>query len=465
VRRRLLTSYLSITLFVLVALALPLGLSFSQTEERRLTSRIQDDAYALALRAGTPLEQGDTVTLGRLARQLAGRAEAAIVVVDSRGTVLASAGSAVPGAGTMTLGVPDLDAGRGGRQVTGRRGNAAGDVLAVTVPVLSGDGRVGALRVSASVAVVDDAVQRSWLLLGGLAGLIALIVGLVSTLLARSFTRPVAALDASAARLGEGDLAARVAVPDDPPELRRLARSFNATAERLGSLLRSQRGFVADASHQLRTPLAALRLRLENIEADGPRHRPEDLDGALAEVSRLTELVESLLVLARAEDAPAPSVDVPLDPVIEARLDAWSAVADERGVRLEADVADVGVRSEPGRLEQVLDNLLSNALDAAPAGSVVRVGVRQVGERVTITVRDRGPGMTLEQQARAFDRFWRSPDARHSRSGFGLGLPIVRRLVLADGGDVLLGDGPEGGLTVTVSLPATRRVVSERVGV
>jgi two-component system OmpR family sensor kinase len=264
---------------------------------------------------------------------------------------------------------------------------------------------------------------------------------------------------------GDGDLAARVAVPDDPPELRRLARSFNATAERLGSLLRSQRGFVADASHQLRTPLAALRLRLENIEAEGPRHRAEDLDGALAEAARLTELVESLLVLARAEDAPAPSVDVPLAPVIEARLDAWSAVADERAVRLEADVADVGVRSEPGRLEQVLDNLLSNALDAAPAGSVVRVGVRPVGERVTITVRDRGPGMTLEQQARAFDRFWRSPDARHSRSGFGLGLPIVRRLVLADGGDVLLGDGPDGGLTVTVSLPAARRVASERVGV
>src|SRR5450631_4196184 len=167
---------------------------------------------------------------------------------------------------------------------------------------------------------------------------------------------------------GAGDLAARSAVPDDPPELRRLARSFNATAERLGSLLRSQRGFVADASHQLRTPLAALRLRLENIEADGPQHRPEDLDGALAEVARLTELVDSLLVLARAEDAPAPSVDVSLEPVIEARLDAWSAVADERAVRLEADVADVGVRSEPGRLEQVLDNLLSNALNAAPAG-------------------------------------------------------------------------------------------------
>jgi signal transduction histidine kinase len=465
VRRRLLISYLSITLFVLVALALPLGLSFSQTEERRLTSRTQDDAYALALRAGTPLEQGDTATLGHLARQLAGRAHAAIVIVDSHGTVLAATGSGTPRPGTMTIGVGDLDAGRTGRQVTGRRLTPAGQVLAVTVPVLSGDGRVGALRVSTSVAAVHDAVQRNWLLLAGLAGLIALIVGLVSTLLARSFTRPVAALDASAARLGDGDLAARVAVPADPPELRRLARSFNATAERLESLLTSQRGFVADASHQLRTPLAALRLRLENIEAEGPLHRPEDLDGALTEVARLTELVESLLILARAEDAPTPSVDVPLEPLVEARLDAWSAVAHERGVRLAADVADVGVRSEAGRVEQVLDNLLSNALDAAPAGTEVRVGVCPAGERVTITVRDRGPGMTLDQQARAFDRFWRSPDARHSRSGFGLGLPIVRRLVVADGGDVQLGDTPDGGLSVTVSLPAARRPASQRVGV
>ncbi len=462
-RRRLLISYLSLTLFVLLALALPLGLSFAQTEDRRLTSRIQDDAFALALRTGTTLQQGDTATLGRVVHQFAGRVHATIVVVDSRGTVLTSAGPAEPRPGTMTAGFADLDSGRQGHEVAGRRATRQGDVLAVTAPVLAGDGRVGALRVSASVDVIDAAVRRNWLLLAGLAGLIALIVGLVSTLLARSFTRPLAQLDDSAARLGGGDLGARVDVPDDPPELRRLARSFNATAERLESLLTSQRGFVADASHQLRTPLAALRLRLENIEADGPRHRREDLDGALAEVARLTDLVESLLILARAEDAPAPSVDVPLVPVVEARLDAWSAVAAERGVHLAADVADVGVRSEPGRLEQVLDNLLSNALDAAPAGSVVRVGVQRAGEHVAISVRDGGPGMTLEQQARAFDRFWRSPGSRGARSGFGLGLPIVRRLVLADGGDVTLGHAPEGGLAVTVSLPAARRA-PERVG-
>lgn len=188
-RRRLLISYLSITLFVLVALALPLGLSFSQTEERRLTTRIQDDAFALAVRAGTPLQQRDTATLGRLVHELARRAQAGIVAVDAHGTVLASAGPAEPRPGTSTAGVADLDSARQGHQVTGRRASRHGDLLAVTVPLLSGDGTAGALRVSAPVAVIDDAVQRNWLLLGGLAGLIALIVGLVSTLLARSFTR------------------------------------------------------------------------------------------------------------------------------------------------------------------------------------------------------------------------------------------------------------------------------------
>jgi len=105
VRRRLLISYLSITLFVLLALALPLGLAFSQTEDRRLASRIQDDAYGLALQTGTPLQQGDTATLGHLVHQFAGRVQAAIVVVDARGVVLASGGSAEPRPGATTVGV------------------------------------------------------------------------------------------------------------------------------------------------------------------------------------------------------------------------------------------------------------------------------------------------------------------------------------------------------------------------
>ena len=454
-KRRLLISYLSITCFVLLALALPLGLSYGQGQERQLTSRVQDDAFALALRADVPLAHGDTATLGRLVHELSAGTGDGVVVVGGDGRVLAAAGAAEPTVGTTST-AADLVSAEHGHPVTARRSTGRGDVLAVSVPVLASRDTVGALRVSSSFSVVDHAVTRNWALLGGLAGIIALIVLLVSSLLARSFTRPLAELDIGAARLGDGDLGARVAVPADPPELRRLARSFNATAERLESLLTSQRAFVADASHQLRSPLAALRLRLENVEADGPEHRPEDLDGALAEVRRLTALVESLLVLARAEDAPAPSVDVALAPLVEARLDAWGAVAAGRGVHLDAMIRPVAVRSDPGRLDQVLDNLLSNALDVAPRGSVVRVAARPVGGRVELEVRDHGPGMTLEQRARAFDRFWRSPSARRTHGGFGLGLPIVRRLVVADGGDVWLEDPPGGGLAVVVALPATR---------
>ncbi len=456
-RRRLLISYLSITCFVLVALALPLGLSYRQGQERQLTSRVQDDALALALRADVPLAQGDTTTLHRVVRELARGTGDGVVVVGSDGRVLATAGPDQPAVGTTST-AADLTSAKHGHPVTDHRRIAGGDALAVSVPVLSSRGTVGALRMTASLGVVDHAVTRNWLLLGGLAGVIALIVLLVSTLLARSFTRPLAELDVGAARLGDGDLAVRVPVPADPPELRRLAASFNTTAARLESLLSSQRAFVADASHQLRTPLAALRLRLENVEADGPDHRPEDLDGALAEVRRLTALVESLLVLARAEDAPAPSVDVALAPLVEARLDAWGAVAAERGVHLDAAVSHVAVRSDPGRLDQVLDNLLSNALDVAPRGSAVHVSARAVATRVELAVRDRGPGMTQEQRARAFDRFWRSASTRRTDGGFGLGLPIVRRLVLADGGDVRLEDAPGGGLAVLVSLPATHPV-------
>ncbi len=456
-RRRLLISYLSITCFVLVALALPLGLSYRQGQERQLTGRVQDDAFALALRVDVPLAQGDMTTLQRVVRELSKSTGDSVVVVGGDGRVLATAGTDEPPVGSISR-TADLTSAEHGHPVTGHRTISGGDALAVSVPVLSSRGTIGALRMSSSLAVVDDAVTRNWLILGGLAGVIALIVLLVSTLLARSFTRPIADLDAGAAGLGDGDLAVRVAVPSDPPELRRLAQSFNTTAARLESLLSSQRAFIADASHQLRTPLAALRLRLENVEADGPDHRPEDLDGALAEVRRLTALVESLLVLTRAEDAPAPSASVSLAPLVEARLDAWRAVAAERGVHLEASVRHVAVRSDPGRLDQVLDNLLSNALDVAPRGTAVEVSARSLGACVELEVRDRGPGMTPEQRARAFDRFWRSSTSRRTDGGFGLGLPIVRRLVLADGGDVRLEDAPGGGLAVVVSLPATRAV-------
>ncbi len=454
-RRRLLASYLSITCFVLIALGLPLGWSYANTEDRRLATDVQQDAFGFSQRAGALFDEGavaDAADLQVVVDRYAEQRRARVVVTDVDGAVVVAS----PGASSRAATAAMAMAQRGVEIRDTYASDGFGETVGVAVPVLSSGRLEGAVLVEVSRADTAARIRNNWLLLGALGGLILLVVGTVSTLLARSFTKPLADLDRGAARLGEGDLAVRVAVPADPPELTGLARSFNATAERLDALVRSQQAFVADASHQLRTPLAALRLRLENLEAervDGVESVPEDIERSLAEVQRLSQLVDSLLVLTRAEaDRRAPeSVDV--GAVVADRRDAWAAYAAEAGVVVVADTPSLLVRSVPGRIEQVLDNLISNALEVAPAGTPVRVEVRRVGDKAEVEVCDAGPGIPPDQRVRAFDRFWRGGATRRDGGGFGLGLAIVRELVAADGGDVELGDAPEGGLAVTVRLP------------
>jgi signal transduction histidine kinase len=228
---------------------------------------------------------------------------------------------------------------------------------------------------------------------------------------------------------------------------------------------------VADASHQLRTPLAALRLRLEIIESDADGVVADDLDGALQEVERLSRLVDALLALARAEQAESDPVPVSLDGLVAGRCEAWDAFAAERHVHVDAvRIGDPWACVTPGRLEQVVDNLLNNALEVAPAGSVVRLTTTELAESVELAVADEGPGMTAGQRARAFDRFWQSGEARRDgrpNGHFGLGLAIVRELVTRDGGDVTLAparpnDETHPGLVVTVRL---RRAAVPRLAV
>lgn len=456
-RRRLLASYLSITFFVLLALGLPLGASYANTEHRRLENDVQQDAFGFSQRAGALVDEGGDAAarekLDIIVDQYARDVGARVVVTDADGAVVAASSRGARSASTPAM----LLAQRGIEVTDSYTDPVLGDTMGVAVPVLA-DGKVdGAVQVEMSKAATEQRIQRNWLLLAGLGGVIALVVLLVSTLLARSVTKPLADLDRGAARLGEGDLAVRVEVPDDPPELAGLARSFNSTAERLEALVRSQQAFVADASHQLRTPLAALRLRLENLEADGGEDGSEDVERSLAEVQRLSQLVDSLLVLTRAEAARRMPEPVDLGAVIADRTDAWAALAFERGVAIDAALdpewPSVRVRSVPGRIEQVLDNLLSNALEVAPAGSSVRIAVHREPTDARIEVCDAGPGMTAEQRARAFDRFWRGGGARRDGGGFGLGLAIVRELINADGGSVTLDEAPEGGLVARFRLP------------
>jgi signal transduction histidine kinase len=183
-----------------------------------------------------------------------------------------------------------------------------------------------------------------------------------------------------------------------------------------------------------------------------------DALGALDEVNRLSVLVDGLLELARAEKLGSSPEPIDASALVMARRDAWAAFAEEHDVRIDVRVDGAAVMATPGRLDQVLDNLLNNALEVAPPGSAVEVFAVRAGDLVRLGVSDAGPGLDEQQRARAFDRFWSSgDDSVDGGSGFGLGLAIVRQLVVADGGGVTLGSSATGGLEVTIALPAADR--------
>ncbi|TDB69753.1 HAMP domain-containing histidine kinase [Micromonospora sp. KC723] len=328
--------------------------------------------------------------------------------------------------------------------------------LVLAVPAHGGDGEVvGAVRISYPAAPVDTRIQQIWMFRAALAGAVLIVAALLGSLLARRLTRPLRELNEMASVLRDGDLTAR-AKESGPAEVRTLARTLNTATETIDALIRSQRAFVADASHQLRTPLTALRLALDNIAdgTDDPTTR-EDVERATAEVVRMTRLVNGLLALAKAQAQVAPVARVPVNRVVAERFEIWRAVADDRAVelRLDAPASDIFALATPGHLEQVLDNVLSNALDFSPNDGVVTVSVRRQEGRVVTTVMDDGPGLSPAERERAFDRFWRGP-AGPGRSGFGLGLAIVKQLVVDNGGTVDLGESPSGGVAVRIALRA-----------
>lgn len=346
--------------------------------------------------------------------------------------------------------------------------------LVITVPARAQAGAgtgdvVGAVRI---IFPTEELTDRFWNIWGFRAilavGVLVIAAGL-GYLAARWLTRPLRQLNAMASRFSDGDLTARSPVTG-PHETQTLARTLNQGAERLDTLIAAQRVFVADASHQLRTPLTALRLSLDNI-ADGvdDPYVTEDVEQATAEVVRMSRLVNGLLVLARAEAQATVAEPLPLRDILEERLTVWQPAADERGVTITlagsllAGPPDdrLEVLASPGHLDQVLDNVLSNALEVSPDGGTITVRATWAEphhDEVVLEILDQGPGMSDADKARAFDRFWRGHGLT-GRSGSGLGLAIVKQLVTDDGGAVTLRDAPgPGGLGVRISLrPASPR--------
>jgi signal transduction histidine kinase len=440
--RRIIITVLALFAAVLGTVAVPLGIIVANEYRQVFT----DGAVASATLVGNVAEEqlddgAGGQALSRLVSQFASSGDR-VSVLDKSGVRIA--GSPVP---------PPVSPARLAAVRADRRYHvySVPDAVLVLIAVRSdsGRGRVGVVALYRPSGAVDKRIAALWGLIAVICAAGLLAAALIAAGLARWVSRPLAGLETAAQRLGDGELSTRSPADQGPSEVRRLAADFNLMAARLEALVHSHKITMTDVSHQLRTPLAALRLRLELLAEDSDEPVARELAGAQEEIGRLSRLVDGLLAVARAENATEAPVAVFVDAVIRNRVAAWRPTADEQGIMLVApDIEPVQARMGEGQLEQILDNLLANSLDALPAGGRVRISGRATAGRVRITVADDGPGMSDERKRLAFRRF-----ASSRTGGTGIGLAIVDRLAVSSGGSVVLSDTPGGGLTVTIELP------------
>jgi len=439
--RRIILAILALICALLAAVAIPLGLIAAAHDRQDY----QDQAVATARSLASVAEE-------KLADHERGAAlTATIAQIRGRGDQLGiygRAGALIAGTGLPAATAQVRQVLAGGAAATIR---PAGHALLVVRPVRSDEGHqtVGAVALARPAGPLGHRLALLWAWLGAvsLAGLAA--GALVAIALARWVSSPLSSLAATARELGNGALGTRSDVGSGPGEVRRLAADVNTMAGRLEALVHGHRAMMADVSHQLRTPLTALRLRLDVLAQDADAHAADELAGAQEEISRLSRLVDGLLAVARAENVVTRPVPVAVDGVISDRTAAWRPAAQERGIDVSAACPGPARASlGDGHLEQILDNLLANAIDAVPPGGHVRVRCTAAGPTTLIVVEDDGPGMSEPQRQAAFRRFFSA-----TPGGSGLGLAIVHRLVTSNGGRATLSDTPGGGLTVTLEVP------------
>ncbi len=480
-RTRLILSAAYLLIAILVALELPLARSVEHSQSTSFQSRELGFAGLLASRLSDPVARAASANsaastafatasgdINQAIRAVAGEISKAdlpsprILVVDASYVTLAdtsgefAAGTVVSTAGRPELGVAIAE---GTIWAHSRFSDSVGqDLLIVAVPIFDAGAVVGAVRLSSPLSDVQEAIRSSWLGLG-LVGLTALVIGLaLAWLLATSVSKPVRDLETVAGRLGGGDLAARAAEAG-PAEISSLAGSFNRMADTLTANVAAQRDFVANASHQLRTPLTGLRLRLEAVRAEGGPGA-EQAAKAEAEVDRMASLVEDLLTLARATEAESTGAPVDLAECAREAAERWTDTAARSGSSVTVSAAtSTRVWAGPDDVEHILDNLIENAIRYGPPGTTVRVETAAEDGGGVVAVSDDGPGIPAEDRERVFERFYRGSNGRRAGPGTGLGLAIVRQLALRWGGDARLGSASNGvGTRVEVRFPSAPTV-------
>jgi signal transduction histidine kinase len=453
-----------VLILAIVSLSVPLALRFSArvNDEVRTQARAQINLVeATAAQLMTPLTTASQRQLRGLVRSYGVSVAGRVTVVDRNGLVLADGDPAQIGQRYATARRPEFGyALRGGVYQAERTSRTlaaqhrASRLLVTAVPIRGGrSGRavVGAVRITQAVSSIHDAVRQT-ILVVVVIGLVVLALGLsAGALVATQIAMPLRRLERVARRIAGGETTARAAL-EGSSEQRSLGESFNEMTDRIVRLLDAQRDFVADASHQLRTPLTGLRLRIEEARASGvSADAMRELAAAETEVERLAQIIDELLVLSGAGERELPGERVQLADVARRALERWRAIADGREIDLQlaSSSRDAVVWGARADVDRAVDALLENAVRYSPEASTVTIVV----EPSAISILDGGPGIAQDESTLVFERFRRGRAGRASGGGTGLGLAIARELAHAWGGQVTLKNRPEGGAAATLRLP------------
>ena len=456
--RRIVLALLTLTAAVLAAAVVPLALQAAAHERDAYVNSAQGTARAIAAIAEAKLDENAEDPALTKAMVQDAHEQDELLVLNAQRQVVAAQGT--PHDVWKQMAADAEQTGASTTKLTKDR--------VVVVELVWSDGKIqgapiGMVILERPLGPLNETITNLWVYLGLLCAGAMTAAALIAIYFARWVSRPLATLDSAARQIADGKLTVRASTGDGPPELRRMAATFNMMAGRLETLVHGHRAMLADVSHQLRTPLTALRLRLDLLAVDSPPADADELAGAQEEIARLSRLVDGLLATARAESVTEQLENIDVVAAVAERVAAWQPVADGHGVKLVAEPANADFKGKDkdadrprvalgaGHLEQILDNLLDNAIDAiADKGGSVTVSVASSATGTTLTVVDDGPGMTAQERSRAFLRF-----ASGSPGGTGLGLAIVHRLVTSNGGTIKLEDTPGGGLTVVLQFPGT----------
>lgn len=452
-RRRLIVVFLVPMTLVLLLLAAAYGWTLARaTQQQAISQQLGDVGFFLtgarqALRAEEPsLIQNEL-------RRYAELYDADAAVYDRSGALWASSGVQPGKLGEDRGPLIQL-------ALDGRRSEPADGLLTwassdstVVEPVVDDGTVIGAVVVVNGTSTARTTVLAQWAGLAGFGALVVVALVWAVFRLASWVLRPLHHVDEAMAAIEAGEMDARIADDTGPPEVRRMVRLFNQMAAELERVVSRQQEFVMNASHELRNPLGALLLRVETLATGLDKSWDSDVEQVREEGRRMTQILDTLLRLARGGKTNSVFVVCDLGELASERIEAWSQRAAEQGISLRQGPSPmVLAATDRIAVQSALDVLIDNALKFAPAGTAVEITLYEDDALVLLTVRDHGPGLPPEEIEQASNRFWRS-SRDQQLPGSGLGLAIASDLMTELGGELLISAPAGGGLEVTLVFP------------